>query len=242
VIRLVTIDCWDTILRNNPVWDSLLVDIAQNAFGVCDPNISQEAVAAAFRAETAEFYRILKQEMVTPTLLARLRTLARFADIEMSGPVMRQLRTAFETAIFNPLPELVPGALKFLAKVKGKSLRLGLISNTGWFSSKAIGAALERLNVAQFFDFFAYSDQVGSAKPSARIFEVALAAAGCRPAEAIHIGDKLTTDVAGALKAGFGAIHFHTGAPCTDANVLCASDYTQVWTVLSSHLGPAAHL
>jgi putative hydrolase of the HAD superfamily len=95
---------------------------------------------------------------------------------------------------------------------------------------------LKQCDIGQFLDFFAYSDVVGSAKPSANIFQFALAAAGCQPEEAIHIGDKLTNDIAGALNAGLSAIHFHNGGQCMDEAVSCASDYKELWAVLSSRL------
>ncbi len=236
MIRLVTIDCWDTVLRNNDAWDFLLVDIALRAFRVKYPNVDRQSVTAAFCAENADFSRILKNEMITPKLMTRLKTLATYAQVQLSEPALRELQETFEEAILSPPPELIPGVRQFLVMVKKERLKIGLICNTGWFSSRAIDTALARCEVAHFFDFFAYSDRVGSAKPSAKIFEFALSASGCRPAEAIHIGDKLATDIAGALNAGLGAIHFHNGETCTSANVPCASDYDEIWTILSSRL------
>lgn len=174
--------------------------------------------------------------MITPRLITRLRRLAANAQVRLSETALRQLQKTFEEAILNPLPELIPGVRQFLSRVEKEHLKIGLICNTGWFSSRAINTALERCDVAHFFDFFAYSDRVGSAKPSVKIFEFALSAAGCRPAEAIHIGDKLTTDIVGALNAGLGAIHFQSGGPCTDGNVPRASDYDEIWAILSSRL------
>jgi putative hydrolase of the HAD superfamily len=236
VIRLVTIDCWDTLLRNNHAWDSDLVRIAQEAFSAHAAVISDEQIASAFREEAAEFSRILAEEMVTLPLLTRLKALARYAGVEESEAEFRRLQNSFEEAILDPLPELVPGAREFLMKVKGRNLKLGLVSNTGWFSFRALGLALNRHGIWKLFDFFAFSDQVGSAKPSARIFDFALAAAGCRPAEAVHIGDNLTTDVKGALDAGLGAIHFLPGAPDADGNPPSGSGFDQVWTALSLRL------
>jgi HAD superfamily hydrolase (TIGR01549 family) len=236
VIRLITIDCWDTVLRINSAWDGLLVDIAFSAFRVRYPNIDRQTVTAAFSAENADFSRILRDKMVTPRLMTRLTTLAAYAQVQLSEHALLQLQTNFEKAILSPLPELIPGARQFLLRVKKEQLKICLMSNTGWFSSGAIDTALERCDVAHLFDFFAYSDRVGSAKPSAKIFEFALSAARCRPSEAIHIGDKLRTDIAGALNAGLCAIHFHTGEPCTDRKVPCASNYDEIWTILSSRL------
>ena len=53
------------------------------------------------------------------------------------------------------------------------------------------------------------ADEVGSAKPDAKIFEVAMSAAACAPAEMIHIGDSMETDVNGAINAGVTPIWFN---------------------------------
>ena len=53
------------------------------------------------------------------------------------------------------------------------------------------------------------ADEVGSAKPDAKIFEVAMSAAACASNEMIHIGDSIETDVNGALNAGVTPIWFN---------------------------------
>ena len=234
MIRLITIDCWDTVLRNNAVWDDRLVDIAYAAFRSAQPDIDRQTLVAAFSAENADFYRTLRDEMITPLLMSRLRTLAACAHVSISESALLQLQTEFEAAILSPLPELMPGVQRFLSNVKNRQVKVCLVCNTGWFSSRAIDSALQRCGVFQFFDFFAYSDRVGSAKPSTRIFEFALSVAACRPDEAIHIGDKVTTDVVGAQKAGLCAIHYHPGGTCADPTMLCACDYEEIWAILSS--------
>ena len=236
MIRLVTIDCWDTILRNSDVWDALFVHLALKAFRVEYPNVTQQTVTAAFETEQDDFTRTLNSEKSTHKLMTRLRRLAAYANLQLSEPALRGLRVEFEKAIFRPLPEVFPGAIEFLSKVKGRQLIICLVCNTGWFSSRAIDTALERRGVARFLDLYAYSDRVGSAKPASKIFEFALSAAACKAAQAIHIGDKLSTDIAGAVNAGLGAIHFHPGGTCANGKIPCASDYDELWDILSSHL------
>ena len=57
-----------------------------------------------------------------------------------------------------------------------------------------------------------FSDEVGVRKPHPEIFARTLAALGVSASEAAHVGDDLTTDVAGARGIGMRAIHLcHTG-------------------------------
>jgi putative hydrolase of the HAD superfamily len=52
------------------------------------------------------------------------------------------------------------------------------------------------------------STVVGVAKPDPRIFAIALDAAGVPAARAVHVGDMLSTDVAGARAAGVRPLHY----------------------------------
>ena len=61
--------------------------------------------------------------------------------------------------------------------------------------------------VAQFHsDLFVTSEHAGSFKPEEAIFRYALERAGVEPNEAVHVGDSLEADVAGALGAGMRAV------------------------------------
>ena len=59
---------------------------------------------------------------------------------------------------------------------------------------------------------------VGAAKPDPRIFHAALARAGVAPDEAVHVGDTLANDVAGARAAGITPIHFDPFRACRAAD------------------------
>lgn len=58
-----------------------------------------------------------------------------------------------------------------------------------------------------FFEQVIISSEVGAAKPHARMFQAALAAGGCSPHEALHIGDDVTCDLSGAQSCGIHAFH-----------------------------------
>jgi putative hydrolase of the HAD superfamily len=58
----------------------------------------------------------------------------------------------------------------------------------------------------------------GADKPDSRLFEAALELAGCEPGEAIHVGDSLENDVAGAIVAGVAPVFLVRDAE-TPANV-----------------------
>jgi putative hydrolase of the HAD superfamily len=62
------------------------------------------------------------------------------------------------------------------------------------------------LEIADFFDTVTISSLAHAAKPSPRIFELALAQHAVDPGEAMHVGDSVRDDVEGATKAGLHAV------------------------------------
>src|SRR5262249_48423309 len=56
--------------------------------------------------------------------------------------------------------------------------------------------------IAEYFDSILSSEQAQSCKPDPGIFAEALRRAGCRPAQALFVGDTIAQDVAGAQQAG----------------------------------------
>lgn len=60
------------------------------------------------------------------------------------------------------------------------------------------------------------SGAVGVAKPDPGIFAPALEATGVEPAAALHVGDAVGADVAGALAAGVRPVHLDPHGFCAD--------------------------
>jgi HAD superfamily hydrolase (TIGR01509 family) len=103
------------------------------------------------------------------------------------------------------LAPLRAGAGEVLAALHDRGLRLGVISNTlqpAW----SMDGALARRGLLHFFAARIYSSEVRVAKPHAAIFHAALNALGVVPDRAIHVGDRLVADVAGAQAVGMRAV------------------------------------
>ncbi len=107
---------------------------------------------------------------------------------------------------------LFEGAREVILRVRQQGLRTGLISN--W--DAGLTRVLKALDVYDLFDIIVVSANVGHAKPEAAIFENALALAGVRPEAAVHVGDSLEADVAGAEAVGMRPIWISLGRPIPD--------------------------
>lgn len=101
---------------------------------------------------------------------------------------------------------LYEGARECLEALSGK-YKIGVIAN------QSLGTAerLERLGIRQFIDVVIASAEEGVAKPDRRIFEIALERGGCKPSEAVMIGDRVDNDIVPAKLLGMHTIWIRQG-------------------------------
>ena len=95
-----------------------------------------------------------------------------------------------------------PDADSLLRRLKGRGLRLGVISNH-------IGTLKRNLldvRLAGYFDLILDAHDVGVRKPDPEIFRLACHTLGVSPGEAAHVGDEPLADVTGANAVGVAAV------------------------------------
>jgi len=97
---------------------------------------------------------------------------------------------------------LFPDVLPTLRHLRSLGLELGIVSN---FDSRLFNV-LRGLSIADLFDTITISSLAHAAKPSPKIFELALEQHAVEPGEAMHVGDSVRDDVEGATKAGLRAV------------------------------------
>lgn len=98
--------------------------------------------------------------------------------------------------------KLYPDTMPTLNQLRGQGMELGIISN---FDSRLF-SLLRGLGLAEVMDTVTISSLAHAAKPSPKIFEIALEKHAVDPDEAMHVGDGLRDDVEGASKAGLQAV------------------------------------
>ncbi len=95
---------------------------------------------------------------------------------------------------FAPFDDVIPA----LASLKGRGLTLGLLSNL----YRDMAPLLSEMGLAPYLDVCLSAKDVGVGKPHPRMFLAGLERAGVTPAEAVHVGDQLYSDVHGARAVG----------------------------------------
>lgn len=158
------------------------------------------AALAAVDQDLRAAYWGQDRELPTPLRFARL--LVRLGASDPDGALADTLTRAHMDLLVGiaRTPAHHPAVLDRLRA----RVRLGLCSNWSW--SPAAHAILARGGLHERLDTLAISHDVGVRKPRAELFAAALAALGVAPAEAIHVGDDLRTDVSGAAALGLRTV------------------------------------
>lgn len=98
--------------------------------------------------------------------------------------------------------DFYPGIFEFLAEAR-KYFTLVVITNGPEFSQTP---KVEAVRLAEYVDHIIIGGQEPEQKPARSIFEKALKLANCEAHEAIHIGDSLAADIAGAHNSGITSV------------------------------------
>jgi putative hydrolase of the HAD superfamily len=101
----------------------------------------------------------------------------------------------------HPPGTLYPDVLPLLQALSGK-VAIGLLAN----QEAPVVEALTRDGVGAYIDIWGISALVGHEKPSPELFAWCLDRAGCAAGQAVHIGNRLDTDVRPAAALGLGTV------------------------------------
>ena len=199
--RAVLLDALGTLLELEPPAPRLRTELLRRF----DVRIGETDAQRAIGAEIA-YYRAHLDEGRDPVALAALRSrcaealreglpdderIAAIDNAALTGALLASLR-------FEPFADVRPA----LAAARAAGRRLVVVSN--WDVS--LNDVLDRLGLSQMLDGVVTSAEFGVRKPAPEIFDHALALAGVAAHDAIHIGDSLAEDVAGARAAGIEAV------------------------------------
>ncbi len=196
--RAVLLDALGTLVELPPPAPALAEELA--ARGV---RVTEAQAATAIGAEIA-YYRRHLDEAADAAGLADLRArctqvLAGALPVDARGVAAGELQDALLGALrFRAYPE-VAGVLRAL---RAGGARLVVVSN--WDVS--LHEVLAATGLAELVDGAVSSAELGVAKPAPAIVAAGLELAGVAAAEALHAGDSVEHDVAGARAAGIDAV------------------------------------
>lgn len=209
MIRHISFDLWLTLIKSHPEFKEQravflhkefnpqgfsvreIMDIVQYHDKICDRlnEINGKKVPAA------QMYR---------RILANLGMDAAASDDQLIQQIILNVRELF----FKLPPQFLnDSVIQLLNFLKNEGYTLNLSSNTGFIEGFTLRETLKQLNIADYFVFCIFSDEIGVSKPSAAFFSKVFEQVTVRKDEVLHIGDNFKTDYEGALAYGFNALH-----------------------------------
>lgn len=190
--KAILLDALGTLVELSPPAPRLRALLAKEGF-----EVSEERAAEGFGAEIAYYLRH-HLDGADRASLDDLRD--RCAEVLMESLALPGLdRATARRALLGALSfSAFPEVAEVLPALRARGLRLVIASN--WDCS--LPDFLAPLGVLDLVDGVVTSAEAGAAKPAAAVFERALAVAGVEAGDAIHVGDSVENDVAGALAMG----------------------------------------
>ncbi len=104
--------------------------------------------------------------------------------------------------------KLFPETLEVLQHLRGRGMRMGVISDT----SPSLPLTLEAAGIGAYFDCAVCSDLVGVMKPAPQMYQTALDALGVAAGESLYVDD-CGEEAEGARRLGFTAFHIDRSRP-----------------------------
>ncbi len=197
----VLLDAHGTLLELEPPAPALRRLLAER-FGIV---VSADQAERAIAAEVAYYRTHLNEGRDDPSVdelrgrcsEALRRALAAEHVLDAIGPD-ELTGTLLAALVFRPYPE-VPSVL---ARLHGRGVRLIVASN--WDAS--LSHTLAAHGLLEHLDGVVTSAQCAAPKPELPVFRRALELACVPASEALHVGDSLEEDIAGAARAGIPAV------------------------------------
>ncbi len=198
MIKAVTFDVWNTLLKVDLMFDNISRFISEIA------NISQREVekALSLSKKKAKDLRYCGKLPAKEAVSICQSILAEYLNTDIDI-----VKRAVAKAVLAVGEEVVlPEVLETVRFLKEKGYKIACIGNVQFWPSAYTRIFMERYGLSNYIDKHFFSDEVGAFKPDPEIFNQAISFFKINPQKILHVGDKEKEDYQGAIKAGFKAL------------------------------------
>jgi putative hydrolase of the HAD superfamily len=210
MIKAITFDYWHTLYvtqKSTDKFRSRILFLQESINSHQAKAFSLEAVEAASKVAKVTWDRTWIEEHRTIAADEWVGVVLKALEASVPPAQRLAIAEAIENSIFDDPPLLVKEA-KTVIPALAEHYKLAIISDSGLTPGRVLRQLLEKDDLARYFTHFTFSDETGYSKPHPRAFGLTLAALAVEPAQAVHIGDLLRTDIAGAKRAGMRAVQY----------------------------------
>ncbi len=198
-LRLVSFDVWDTLLSIKSFYRSVaaeLTKITGEELSILEKRLidGYQKVKAIRRAGGFDDSQIVSMA---------LETIAKFLKID-SEAIAEAILNAVENS--SAKKHVIDGAKETVKCIKQLGLKVIVVGNVVFWPGNHNRILLEKAGLSKFIDKQFYADELKFSKPKPEIFAKALSEFNIRPQEALHVGDSVFEDFAGAVLSHMNAV------------------------------------
>jgi FMN phosphatase YigB (HAD superfamily) len=207
-LKAITFDFWSTIYQSRTTdYTQRLLYLREKIEQGSQTAIESARLEGAVKTARARWSRTWMEQQRTMTAAEWLDVMLGELKVSLPPAVVAEIQASMEQSVLTQWPSLAPQIEPVLAEL-ADHYRLGVISDTGITPGRVLRHILEKDNLAQYFSHLTFSDEVGRSKPHPTAFLTTLNHLGATPAEAVHVGDLLRTDIAGARAVGMRSVQY----------------------------------
>ena len=213
MIRAVLFDLDDTLVDHQEASRAAIVGVRER-FAALQSRPLEDLVRENQRVLDAMHHEVaIGTRDVADARIERYRRLFAYAG---AGTERASAAAELHRRLYQGSRKCVEGALELVEHLHAR-LRVAVVTNNTIAEQRE---KLATFGFAPHVDALVTSEEIGVAKPDARIFRMALERLACEPHEAVMIGDAWVQDVLGATGAGIRALWFNRfGMPHPDSSI-----------------------
>jgi len=207
-IKAITFDFWATLYKPKTVdYNQRLIQLQKIIEQHSEATFASEQFQAAVKIARDTWSSTWLEEYRTITAAEWLKILLQNLPALLPTTAFQEIQSMLENSVLDDPPMLVPHINTVLPDL-ANNYKLAVISDTGLTPGRVLRQVLEKDKLTGHFSHLTFSDEVGRSKPHPQAFLTTLNKLGVTPQEAVHIGDLLRTDIAGAKKVGMRTIQY----------------------------------
>lgn len=213
-IRLVSFDIWKTLIKPNPTFGNERARLTLEHFGLdMEPVTFRSFISAACKQLEDGTDRTGVQYGFMPRTRLALE-LSGYASPVTDDDLRKIYRAVRQLQLSSTanMPTLTEDNLPLVFRaLRDQGREIAVVSNTGMTEGAELTEILSALGLNRYINHHIYSDEVGHAKPSPKIFARLAEVAKVYPGEILHIGDNRLADLEGARASGLQARQYLPG-------------------------------
>jgi putative hydrolase of the HAD superfamily len=211
LIKHISFDLWLTLINSHPEFKERRAKYLRknfNPFGYSAKKIME--IVQSVDKVSDRLNEINGQKVTTEFMYRKIFRKLGYTMDSFTDDEYNEIKLKINDLFMKYPPDFLNESIRpMLQSLKDEGYTLSISSNTGFIEGNIIAATLQHLNIAQYFKFCIYSDEIKASKPSSGFFDKVLEQTDLEKWEVLHVGDNYKADYEGALKYGFKALHIN---------------------------------